>query len=79
MGAQCGIAGRSHCHSAEPASGIVFGSIVWATSYVVLPLVKLYKPIWEYDGKTLAKDLIAYLTFGLGTGAAFRLLSSAAV
>jgi hypothetical protein len=51
----------------------------WATSYVVLPLVKLYKPIWEYDGKTLAKDLIAYLTFGLGTGAAFRLLSSAAV
>jgi hypothetical protein len=42
-------------------------------------LVKLYKPIWEYDGKTLAKDLIAYLTFGLGTGAAFRLLSSAAV
>ena len=59
--------------------GIVFGSIVWATSYVVLPLVKLYKPIWEYDGKTLAKDLIAYLTFGLGTGAAFRLLFSAAV
>lgn len=59
--------------------GIAFGSIVWATSYVVLPLVKLYKPIWEYDGKTLAKDLIAYLTFGLGTGAAFRLLSSAAV
>ena len=59
--------------------GIVFGSIVGATSYVVLPLVKLYKPIWEYDGKTLAKDLIAYLTFGLGTGAAFRLLSAAAV
>jgi len=59
--------------------GIVFGAIVGATSYVVLPLVKLYKPIWEYDGKTLAKDLIAYLTFGLGTGAAFRLLSSAAV
>jgi hypothetical protein len=59
--------------------GIVFGSIVWATSYFVLPLVKLYKPIWEYDGKTLAKDLIAYLTFGLGTGAAFRLLSLAAV
>jgi len=35
-----------------------------ATGYVVLPLVKLYKPIWEYDGKTLAKDLSAYLTFG---------------
>lgn len=55
--------------------GIVFGSIVWATGYAFLPLAKLYRPIWEYDGKTLAKDLSAHWAYGLGTAATFRLLS----
>jgi hypothetical protein len=55
--------------------GLVFGSIVWATDYVVLPLAKLYKPIWEYDGETLAKDLSAHWVYGLGAAAIFRVLS----
>jgi hypothetical protein len=38
-------------------------------SYVVLPSVKLYKPIWDYDGKT--RTLSAHLTFGLGTAPHF--------
>ena len=54
--------------------GPLFGACVWATSYVVLPLAKVYKPIWEYDAKTLWKDLSAHLVFGAATGAAFRKL-----
>jgi len=55
--------------------GLPFGASVWATGYVVLPAAKLYKPIWEYDRETLAKDLAAHLVYGLGTATAFRLLS----
>jgi len=43
---------------------------------VVLPLAGLYKPIWQYDAKVLAKDLGAHCVYGLGTAATFRLLSS---
>ncbi len=46
---------------------------VWATGYVVLPQAGVYKPIWEYDRKTLWKDLSAQLAYGTGTGAAFAL------
>ncbi len=58
-------------------TGLIFGSIVFGSSYVMLPLAKLYEPIWKYDAKTLAKDLSAHLAFGLGTAAAFRLLAAA--
>jgi hypothetical protein len=57
--------------------GLPFGAIVWATGYVVLPAAKLYQPIWEYDRRTLGKDLSAHLIYGLGTAASLRLLSSA--
>lgn len=76
-GAQYGILAGS---TANPriGYGIPFGTAVWATSYVVLPLAKLYKPIWEYDAKTLAKDLSAHLAYGLATATAFnRLVGSA--
>ena len=56
--------------------GLPFGAAVWATSYVVLPAAKLYKPIWEYDKQALAKDLSAHLVYGVGTATAFGLLSS---
>ena len=55
--------------------GLPFGAVVWATSYVVLPVAKLYKPIWEYDAPTLLKDLTAHLAYGSGTSAAFALLA----
>jgi hypothetical protein len=55
--------------------GLVFGSIVFGASYAVLPVAKLYRPIWEYDRETLWKDLSAHLVYGLGTAAAFELLS----
>jgi hypothetical protein len=55
--------------------GLPFGASVWATGYVVLPAAKLYQPIWEYDRKTLARDLSAHLVYGLGTATVFNLLS----
>ena len=54
--------------------GLPFGAAVWAGGYVVLPLLGVYKPIWEYDRETLGKDLSAHLVFGAVTAAAFRLL-----
>jgi len=57
--------------------GLPFGAGVWATGYVVLPAAKLYKPIWEYDRITLAKDLSAHLVYGAGTAVALQLLAGA--
>jgi hypothetical protein len=54
--------------------GLPFGGLVFAGDYVILPAAKLYKPIWEYDAKTLAKDLTGHLVYGLATAAAMRLL-----
>jgi hypothetical protein len=51
--------------------GIPFGAVVWAASYVVLPLAALYKPIWQYDRTTLAKDLSAHLIYGVTTAVVF--------
>jgi hypothetical protein len=58
--------------------GLAFGAGVWASSYVVLPAAKLYKPIWDYDRKTLPKDLSAHLVYGATTAAAFKALSRSA-
>ena len=55
--------------------GLPFGAAVWATGYVVLPLLGVYEPIWKYDLETLGKDLSAHLVFGTATAAAFRLLA----
>jgi hypothetical protein len=54
--------------------GLPFGASVWLAGYAVLPAAKLYRPIWEYDRKTLASDLSAHLVYGLGTATALRLL-----
>jgi len=54
--------------------GLPFGTAVWGFGYVVLPLLGVYKPIWEYDRETLGKDLSAHLVFGTATAAAFRVL-----
>jgi hypothetical protein len=59
--------------------GLPFGAAVWAFDYIVLPVAKLYKPIWEYDLKTLAKDLSAHLVYGLATATTLQLMTSHAV
>jgi hypothetical protein len=57
-----------------PRYGLVLGPAAWSASYVILPLAKVYKPIWEYDANTLAKDLSAHLVYGMATATVFRLL-----
>ena len=56
--------------------GLPFGAAVWASGYVVLPLLGVYKPIWKYDLETLAKDLSAHLVFGTATAAAYSILTN---
>ena len=56
-------------------AGPPFGAAVWASGYVVLPLLGVYQPIWKYHLDTLAKDLAAHLVFGTTTAAAFRVIA----
>jgi hypothetical protein len=53
--------------------GLVLGATVWTASYIVLPLARLYRPIWEYDARVLAKDLGDHLVYGVGAASAYRL------
>jgi hypothetical protein len=61
----------------SPLYGLPFGAAVWAAGYVILPLGGLYKPVWEYDAPTLARDLSAHLAYGAATGTTFWLLGLA--
>lgn len=54
--------------------GAKLGTVVWLSGYIILPLAKLYQPLWKYDAKTLAKDWGGHLAYGTGTSLAFRLL-----
>ena len=63
--------------SPHAAYGPPFGVAVWAAGYVILPEGGLYKPIWEYDAKTLAWDLGGHLAYGAGTGITFWLIATA--
>jgi hypothetical protein len=74
-GAQLGVVAGS-LPRLRVAYGLPFGASVWGAGYVVLPAAKLYKPIWEYDAKTLANDLSAHLVYGLTTAAALAKLSN---
>jgi hypothetical protein len=55
--------------------GLPFGALVWLNGYVVLPLAKLYEPIWKYDLRTLAKDLGDHLVYGGATATTYRALA----
>jgi hypothetical protein len=53
---------------------LALGPAVWLAGYVLLPLVGVYKPIWEYDARTLSEDFSAHLVFGAATSAVFAAL-----
>jgi len=72
-GAQFGIMASSTRR--RRLRGPLFGTLVWLSSYVVLPAAKLYQPIWEYDPATLAKDWSGHLAYGTATSGAFTVLS----
>jgi hypothetical protein len=52
------------------ARALALGPAAWFSGYLVLPLAKVYQPIWKYDTRTLAKDLLAHIVYGtVATGA----------
>jgi hypothetical protein len=61
-------------HVGGRRAGFVAGVAAWTTSYAVLPMLGVYKPINEYDTKTLLKDFTAHLTFGSAVGSTLALL-----
>jgi hypothetical protein len=69
-GLACGLTGQSN-----PALGLVLGPTAWGSSYLLLGAAKIYKPIWDYDTRTLAEDLTAHLLFGAVTATTFRVLT----
>ncbi|MBY6439432.1 hypothetical protein HQ346_04550 [Rhodococcus sp. BP-252] len=56
-------------------AGALFGTMVWLQSYAVLGTLRLYKPIWQYDARTLCKDLSAHLVYGATTGSTISILA----
>ena len=60
---------------ARPKDGLVLGPVAFAASYVLLPAIDVYEPVWEYDVEVLAEDLRAHVVFGVATAAALRALS----
>ena len=78
MPASCSDATRKKAASAnrwKPRHG----PAACLSSYVLLPLAKIYKPIWDYDAKTLGKDFSAHLAYGVVTGIAFSAIAPTAV
>ena len=63
------LAGRTSGHLW--IRGLALGPAVWLTGYVVLPLAGVYKPIWEYDARTLGEDLSDHFVFGVTTSVVF--------
>ncbi len=55
--------------------GAALGAVACGTSYLLLGAAGIYKPIWDYDRTTLAKDLEAHLVFGLTTAFITRALT----
>ena len=68
------LAGRPSQHPVIRA--LALGPVAWLAGYVVLPLAKVYKPIWDYDAPTLAKDLSAHLVYGAAASCAFAALTN---
>jgi hypothetical protein len=54
--------------------GVLFGSGVWALSYVELVPTGLYEPPWKYAPKDIAMELGYHVVYGVGVVAGHRLL-----
>jgi hypothetical protein len=56
------------------ARALALGPVAWLSGYVLLPLARVYQPIWKYDAKTLAQDLAVHLAYGAAVSASFAAL-----
>jgi hypothetical protein len=55
--------------------GLVFGTTVWAMSYVQLVPMGLYEPPWRYAPQDIAMEVGYHLAYGVGVAGAFRVLA----
>jgi hypothetical protein len=74
-GALYGIA-QGSVDAAPLRHGLLFGTAVWAMSYVQLVPMGLYEPPWKYAPKEIATEVSYHLAYGLGVASAFRLLDA---
>jgi hypothetical protein len=72
-GAVYGVVRGSLAAPAGPA-GVVFGTAVWGSSYVALPVMGIYDPPWKYPAKSLAQDWSYHAVYGLAAGLTFAVL-----
>jgi hypothetical protein len=76
-GTAFGLAGAS-LQRTRAWHGALFGTGVWASDYVSLPLIGIYKPVWEYSVKDLAPDVVAHVVYGVATERVFRVMTRSA-
>ncbi len=62
-------------HAKPLVMGPLFGSGVWASSYVELVPMGLYEPPWRYPAKTVANDVGYHLTYGVGVASAYAAIN----
>ena len=72
-GAVYGIAHGS-AHAAPLRRGLLFGTAVWAMSYVQLVPMGLYEPPWKYAPEEIAMEVGYHLAYGVGVATTFRML-----
>ena len=72
-GAVYGIT-QGDAHAAPLRHGLLFGTAVWAMSYVQLVPTGLYEPPWRYAPKDIAMEVGYHLAYGVGVASTFRLL-----
>jgi uncharacterized membrane protein YagU involved in acid resistance len=61
-------------HAPPLRHGLLFGTVVWAMSYVQLVPMGLYEPPWKYAPKDIAMEIGYHLAYGAGVAGAFRVL-----
>ncbi len=72
-GAVYGLA-QATIHAPTLRHGLLFGTGVWAMSYVELVPMGLYEPPWKYSPSAIATEVGYHLVYGTATAAAYSLL-----
>jgi hypothetical protein len=57
--------------------GLIFGTVVWASSYAQLVPLGIYEPPWKYPPQVIALDVSYHLVYGGATAVAFAALPAA--
>jgi hypothetical protein len=61
-------------HARAARHGLLFGSLVWGTSLIHLPAMKLAPPVWKYEPAQIASDLSFHLIYGEAVALAYGAL-----